>query len=67
MQQVTPTSEDTAIDEMKSARAEQEEKVKRFIANIKPIKTLTRKISMEVTTEAGSPKKKKIRKMATLR
>ncbi len=64
---MTPTSEDTAIDEMKSARAEQEEKVKRFIANIKPINTLTRKISMEVTTEAGSPKKKKIRKMATLR
>lgn len=46
MQEATPLTEDTVIYEMKSARAEQEEKVKRFIANIKPIAVLHRKASL---------------------
>jgi hypothetical protein len=56
-------TEDTTIDEMKSARALQEEKVRKFIANVKPLTTLERKASLEVQTEVGSPKKKKIRKL----
>lgn len=35
---------------MKLARLEQEEKVKKFIANIKPLIRLQRKVSCEVLT-----------------
>jgi hypothetical protein len=52
---------------MKLARLEQEEKVKKFIANIKPLIHLQRKVSCEVMTEVGSPKKKKIRKFMSTR
>lgn len=48
---------------MVSAREEQEQKVKSFIAKIKPLSIVSRKISLDVPTEAGSPKKKKIKKM----
>jgi hypothetical protein len=50
---------------MKSARVEQEEKVRQFVSKLKPIDILPRKVSMEDKTEVGSPKKKKIRKMVS--
>lgn len=48
---------------MKAARLAQEERVKQFMATIEPLNTLTRKVSEEAKTEAGTPKKKRIRKM----
>jgi len=50
---------------MVTARKEQESKLKEFMTKIKPINTMNRKISLDIPTEAGSPKKKKIRKMLT--
>ena len=52
---------------MKSARAEQEEKVKHFLSKVKPINTMVRKASLEDKTESGSPKKKKIKKMLSFK
>lgn len=60
---MTPIVEEVGIDDMKNARAAQEEKVKQFLSKIKPINTMVRKASLEEKTEAGSPKKKKIKKM----
>ena len=51
--------EDDHIKEMQSARVAQEERVRQFLSGIKPIETLSRKISEEAKTEVGSPKKKK--------
>ena len=52
---------------MKSARAEQEEKVKHFLSKVKPINTMVRKASLEDKIESGSPKKKKIKKMLSFK
>jgi hypothetical protein len=52
---------------MKSARAQQEEKVRSFIAKIQPINTMVRKISADEKTDAGSPKKKKIKKLSSFK
>lgn len=51
--------EDEHIKEMQSARLAQEDRVRQFLSGIKPLDTLSRKISEEAKTEVGSPKKKK--------
>jgi hypothetical protein len=52
------------IHQMKSARTDQETKVRNFIATLRPPPLSDLKASCESVTEVGSPKKKKIRKMA---
>ena len=58
-------NDNQSIDEMKSARAQQEEKLKQFMAKLKPLALGPRKTSMDVQPELLSPKKKKIRKMTS--